>query len=104
MFLFLIAHPTDPGVIIYFRRIGEFLSSNGESEQDKDSELDDIYTVLSMTEQELYRLKLKNVTKTARAIIKALYPVEVRPTTDIDDIKTTVCDAISDKIFALITC
>lgn len=86
-FLFLIARPTDPTVIRYFVKMGEILSSNGESQEDKGEKYDDICTALGMTDRQLQRLKKENGTKTARNIIRALYPVETRARTDPDTIE-----------------
>lgn len=84
--------------------MGEILSCSGELEGDKGDKLVDICDALKMTERELNRLKKENGTKTARSIIRALYPLEIRSTTDPDKIEDVLRDAIYGKIFVFIIC
>ncbi|CAF3949357.1 unnamed protein product [Adineta steineri] len=86
--------PTDPAVIEYFKHMGKIFSYDPEYEEEKEDILINVYTRLDMNEEQLNRLKQKNGTKTARAIVRALYPVSVRMDVSSDDIPPEFRQAI----------
>jgi hypothetical protein len=97
-FYFFIARPTDPAVIRYFIRMGALFSSNGEDEDKKADKLDKICTLFGMDENELCRLQKPNGTKTARALVRAFYPLNERAGITPDDIQPAVREAIHGNV------
>lgn len=87
-------------MIRYTVRMAELLTDS-QINQDNGDKLAVVCNILHMTEAELSRLKQANATKTARSIVRAFYPLEIRATMNPDSLDNAFRDAIHGKIFVL---
>lgn len=81
-------------MIKYFVRIGEILNDSHESNDTEGDKLVNICEKLGMNEEQLDRLQKSNGTKTARSIIRSLYPPDTRMNISHDDIEPDIRHAI----------
>ncbi|CAF5002379.1 unnamed protein product, partial [Rotaria sp. Silwood1] len=92
------ARPTDPTVIRYFVRMGQSFSSPDDMEEGQGEKLIKICDRLNMSEEQLNRLHKPNGTRTARAIIRACYPLHARMAALEEGIDDDLRQAVHDYV------